>query len=50
MRQSTKEAVRAILKEEQYTWDELAEVFCKLCTTPDVEDFIYFLEEHLKDK
>jgi hypothetical protein len=50
MRQSTKQSIKAILKENEYTWDELAEVFCKECNVPDIEDFIYFLNERIKDK
>ena len=48
MRLATEQMFKTILKDESYTWDELAELFAKECRKEDIEEFIMLLEEHIK--
>jgi tRNA isopentenyl-2-thiomethyl-A-37 hydroxylase MiaE len=35
-----------LLKDESYTWEELAELFCHICEKEDIDEFIDMLFEH----
>jgi hypothetical protein len=45
MRESTRQSFKAILKEDNYSWDEFSDVLIKNIKKTDMEELIYFLQE-----
>lgn len=49
MRESTRQSFKALLKEDDYTWEEFADVLIKNISKFNIGELIAYLQEGLQD-